>query len=127
MVFVDGQRDTWTYYPAGDVTVVPSLTEPFGLVAIEAMACGKPVIASRVGGLQEIVVDRVTGLLVPPGDPIALAGAIRELLGHPAEAARMGEEGRRRYEALFSQERMTERWEAHYERLLASAARPRSR
>ncbi|KOP24426.1 glycoside hydrolase [Hapalosiphon sp. MRB220] len=71
------------YYAAGDVCVVPSYYEPFGLVAIEAMAARTPVIASEVGGLQHTVVHGETGLLVPPRNPNALAIAIRNLLADP--------------------------------------------
>lgn len=68
------------YYNAADVCVVPSYYEPFGLVAIEAMACGTPVVASAVGGLRFTVIPEETGLLVPPADPNALAAAIAQLL-----------------------------------------------
>nr|MBC7245173.1 glycosyltransferase [Chloroflexota bacterium] len=68
------------YYSAAEVCVVPSHYESFGLVALEAMACGTPVIASRVGGLQHTVEDGVTGFLVPAGDPDALAVKLRMIL-----------------------------------------------
>jgi D-inositol-3-phosphate glycosyltransferase len=68
------------YYSAADVCVVPSYYESFGLVALEAMACGTPVIASRVGGLQHTIEDGVNGFLVPSGDHQALAEKLRKLL-----------------------------------------------
>ena len=68
------------YYQTSTVCVVPSLYEPGGTVAFEAMACGCPVIASRVGGLEEVIKDRQTGLLTPPGDATALAEGLMELL-----------------------------------------------
>ncbi len=74
--------------------VVPSVwPEPFGIVLIEAMVCGKPVIASRIGGIPEVVVDGETGLLVPPGDSAALREAMFHLLAHPDLRARMGKAG----------------------------------
>ncbi|OGN82657.1 MAG: hypothetical protein A2082_01560, partial [Chloroflexi bacterium GWC2_70_10] len=68
------------WYSAADLCAVPSLTESFGLVALEAMACGTPVVATRVGGLQTVVEDGESGLLVPPGDHAALAEAIEQVL-----------------------------------------------
>ena len=68
------------YYQKSTVCVVPSLYEPGGTVAFEAMACGCPVLASGVGGLEEVIQDRQTGLLVPPGDGAALADGLMELL-----------------------------------------------
>jgi D-inositol-3-phosphate glycosyltransferase len=68
------------YYVAADLCLMPSLYESFGMVALEAMACGVPVVGSRVGGLAVTVQDEVTGLLVPEGDAQALSGAIAHLL-----------------------------------------------
>jgi len=81
------------WYVAADVTVLPSYYESFGMVALEAMACGSPVVASRVGGLQSTVRDRVTGLLVPDHDPVALADALDRLLGDEDLRWRLGREG----------------------------------
>ena len=61
------------FWNSVDIAVVPSLSESFGLVALEALACGVPVIATAVGGLKEVVVDGECGLLVPPGDGLGLA------------------------------------------------------
>jgi glycosyltransferase involved in cell wall biosynthesis len=77
-----------------DLFVVPSLSESFGVAAIEASATGLPVIASRVGGLPEVVLDGETGLLIPPGDVDALADAMSRLLGDPVLRAQMGQAGR---------------------------------
>jgi D-inositol-3-phosphate glycosyltransferase len=77
------------------MTVMPSYYESFGMVALEAMACGKPVIASRVGGLTTTVQDGVTGYLVPEGNPQALADSIATLLDNPALRARLGREAMR--------------------------------
>ncbi len=83
------------WYVAADVTVLPSYYESFGMVALEAMACGSPVVASRVGGLQSTVRDGVTGLLVPEGDPCALAETVARVLGDGALRWRLGREGQR--------------------------------
>jgi D-inositol-3-phosphate glycosyltransferase len=81
------------YYAAADVTVLPSYYESFGMVALEAMACGSPVIASRVGGLVTTVRDGVTGFLVPDGDVEALAERIETLVADPELRWRLGREG----------------------------------
>jgi D-inositol-3-phosphate glycosyltransferase len=81
------------YYAAADVTVLPSYYESFGMVALEAMACGSPVIASRVGGLVTTVRDGVTGFLVPDGDVDALAERISALIADPDLRWRVGREG----------------------------------
>ncbi|HLN65169.1 MAG TPA: glycosyltransferase family 4 protein [Symbiobacteriaceae bacterium] len=98
--------------------VLASRSEGLGLVVVEAMAAGRPVVATRVGGVPEVVVDGETGLLVPPEDPGALAAAIRRLLRDPALAQRMGQAGRRRAGELFSDRRMAEQTAAMYEELI---------
>jgi glycosyltransferase involved in cell wall biosynthesis len=96
-------------FEAAEVVVVPSFGEGFGMVALEAMERGRPVIASAVGGLPEIVDDGRTGVLVPPGDVDALAAAIRDLTASPARTAAMGAAGRARAIEQFSQDRCTDR------------------
>jgi len=96
-------------YSHAAVFVCPSIYEPFGLINLEAMACGTPVVASRVGGIPEVVVDGETGRLVEPGDVAALGQALREALADPELARRMGEAGRRRVEAQFSWDRIADR------------------
>jgi D-inositol-3-phosphate glycosyltransferase len=81
------------YYAAADVTVLPSYYESFGMVALEAMACGSPVIASRVGGLVTTVRDGVTGFLIPEADVDALAERIGVLVADPDLRWRVGREG----------------------------------
>jgi len=76
--------------------------ESFGIAAVEAMAMGLPVVASRVGGLAEIVEDGRTGFLVKPGDVVELAGAVRRLMDSPDMRAQMGQAGRRRAVEHFS-------------------------
>ncbi|MGH7398101.1 MAG: glycosyltransferase [Candidatus Rokuibacteriota bacterium] len=88
------QRRLRLFYAAADATVMPSYYESFGMVALEAMACGSPVVGSRVGGLTTTIQDGVTGRLVPEGDPAALAAAITPLLGS-AEGRRLGQQASR--------------------------------
>lgn len=87
---------------AADVAVVPSLYEPFGLIALEAQAAGTAVVASDVGGLADLVVDGCTGLLVPPGQPRALAAALDQLLADPALRASLARRARRRVRREFT-------------------------
>ena len=90
----------WRHSLAG---IVPSIwPDPCPTVAMEAMAVGKPVIASRIGGLPEIVTDGETGILVEPGDSDALRTAIETLVNDPALAARMGAAGRERVSAFHA-------------------------
>ena len=98
-----------------DVVALPSRTEGLPLVVLEALAQGRPVVATPVGGTPEVVTDGVTGLLVPPGDPHALAAALRRLLDDPELARRLGEAGRERVAQDFSERRMAERVLAIYE------------
>lgn len=107
-----------TYYAAADVCVVPSHYEPFGLVAIEAMACGIPVIASDVGGLQFTVVPEETGLLAPPKDDVAFASALDRILTNPMWAQQLGQAARQRVETTFSWEGVANQLSHLYEQLL---------
>lgn len=90
---------------ACDVVVLPSDMETFGLTLIEAGALGKPVVASRVGGIPEVVVDSQTGLLVPPRDPEALAAALDRLIESPDLRRSLGRAGQRRALSRFPQRR----------------------
>jgi glycosyltransferase involved in cell wall biosynthesis len=100
------------------IVVVPSLGEGFGMVALEAMERARPVIASAVGGLVDIVEHGETGVLVPPGEAEPLAMAIVDLARDPARAERMGAAGRERALALFGESRSIERTEELYRRVL---------
>lgn len=106
---------------AGDIYVQPSRREPFGLAAAEASACGLPVVASAVGGLHQIVRDEITGLLVPPEQPAALAAALARLLDDPALARRLGAAGRAYVRRTFDIEAVVERLDAIYAELGAPA------
>jgi phosphatidyl-myo-inositol dimannoside synthase len=116
-----------TSYAGAAVFVLPAVvdargdTEGLGVVLLEAMNHGTPVIASRIGGIPDIVEDGVSGLLVPPGDATALAAALRQLLADPALARRLGEAGRMRAREWFSWEAIVERWKRVYS---GAAARP---
>lgn len=108
-------------YAESAIVVVPSLGEGFGMVALEAMERGRPVIASDVGGLPEIVADAETGLVVPSGDVQALAWAIAELGTNLPRAAALGAAGRVRALAEFRQERCTDRHDDLYRAALVRA------
>jgi glycosyltransferase involved in cell wall biosynthesis len=97
---------------------MPSLGEGFGMVALEAMERARPVVATGVGGLLDIVRHGETGILVPPGEAEPLARAIVELATDPARAARLGEAGRRRALEWFGEERCLDRLELLYRSFL---------
>jgi D-inositol-3-phosphate glycosyltransferase len=96
------QEELCAYYCASDVFVTAPRYEPFGLTALEAMACGTPVVGTRVGGLKFSVQHGHTGLLVPPQDPTALADVVARLLKTPEERAILGRQGQQRARAAFS-------------------------
>jgi len=105
--------------PAFDVAVVPSVDrEGFGLAALESMDAGCPVVASRLGGLPEIIQDGRTGLLVPPGDPGGLADAIAAILDWPDRGRRLGMAARQTVEASYRATRMARRILTIYEEAL---------
>ena len=107
-------RDLAYYYAAANVCVVPSHYEPFGLVAIEAMASGTPVIASEVGGLKFTVVNEFTGLLVPSQDERAFARAIERVLSYPAWSRQLEKEARKRVASMFSWDGVAEQLAEQY-------------
>ncbi|WP_309052283.1 glycosyltransferase [Streptomyces sp.] len=105
-----------------DVVLCPADYEPFGIVPLEAMACGRPVVASAVGGQLDSVADGVTGRLVPAGDAPLLAAAVRLLLADPALRGRYGRAGRRRVLERFSWARVAAATERSYRAVAAAQA-----
>ena len=106
VVFVGHHDDPRIFLEAADVYVTSSEREGFGLALVEAMAYELPCVATDIGGHDEVLADRATGVLVPPGSPEALAHGIQRVLDHPAEARAMGIAARRAVEARFDIERM---------------------
>jgi starch synthase len=99
--------------------VCPSVYEPLGIVNLEAMACSTAVVASRVGGIPEVVAEGATGLLVPPDDPAALADAMNALLRNPGRAEALGRAGRLRAVDEFSWDAVAAQTAALYAELRA--------
>jgi D-inositol-3-phosphate glycosyltransferase len=114
------RRELAAFYRAADVFVSTPWYEPFGITPLEAMACGTPVIGSDVGGIKFSVRDGETGFLVPPKDPVALAGAIGRLARDPALRARLSRNAVRHVNTRFTWERVARGVEAVYERAIAA-------
>jgi glycosyltransferase involved in cell wall biosynthesis len=112
-------EDLVRLYCRSQIVACPSLYEGFGLPAVEAMACGVPVVATSAGALSEIIEDGVTGILVPPGDANALKDALRRLLSDPELCRRMGEAGRQRVVEHFTWRKTALRTAEVYEEVLA--------
>ena len=96
LVFAGHREDVPSLIAGMDIFALPSLNEGMGRVLVMAMALGKPIVASKVGGVPELLGEGEAGVLVPPGDSRALAHAICALLDDPARAKALGEAGRRR-------------------------------
>ena len=109
--------DVLSLHKAFDIFVMSSVTEGLGTSLLDAMAAGKPVVATTAGGIPEVVVDGETGFLVPPRDHDAMAGAIVKLLKDEALRHRMGEAGRARVRTIFSAERMVQETLRVYQRV----------
>jgi glycosyltransferase involved in cell wall biosynthesis len=123
LVFTGTSDDIPKMMHGFDIVVVPSVwQEIFGRVNIEAMCCGKPVIATTQGGIPEIVLHEKTGLLVPPEDATALSEAILRLLNNPEERKAFGEEGRKRVAENFTAEIHASMIERCYAELLGRSA-----
>jgi glycosyltransferase involved in cell wall biosynthesis len=123
--FLGHRDDRWSLYEAADVIVLPSIShEDMPIVILDAMAAGRPVVASSVAGIPEQVVDGVTGRLVPPGDSAALAEALAHVLGDELDRAAMGKAARARYEATYTPQRFIDAYRRLYSSLL-ERRRPR--
>ena len=119
--FVGPQDDVAPWFAAADVIAMPSHSESFGLVAIEAMAAGRPLVACGVEGLAEVIEDGRTGILVPPRDPRALSVAIAGLLKDPARATAIAAGGRERWRDGFTIDAMVDGWLTAYRRCMERA------
>lgn len=117
--FLGSQDAVEKLLPCADVFVLPSEFESFGLAALEAMACGVPVVASRAGGLAEVVDEHVTGELFEVGQVEELAAKMLKILGDDVAAKAMGQAARLRAETEFSLEKICPLYEAFYERVLS--------
>jgi glycosyltransferase involved in cell wall biosynthesis len=118
-----GDTNLHLYYAAADVCVVPSHYEPFGLVTIEAMASGTPVVGSDVGGIQFTVVPEETGLLCPPKDEAAFSAAIDRILANPEWCNQLGRNARARVEKMFSWDGVASQLSELYTQFLAEPAK----
>lgn len=119
VIFLGFKDDVYNILPVFDVFTLSSLTEGVSLTLLEAMAMKRPVVATNVGGNPEVVIDRVTGFLVPSKDSEKMADAIIKILQNSELAQKMGAAGRRRVEEKFSLERMVKEYEALYLECLA--------
>jgi glycosyltransferase involved in cell wall biosynthesis len=108
----------WELLPQADAFLLPSDYESFGLAALEAMACGVPVVCSNTGGLPEVVEHEKSGFLHAPGDVAGMAANLRRLLTDEPLRKQLGAAARERAETQFRQEKLLPVWEAYYERVL---------
>ncbi|MCC6139908.1 MAG: glycosyltransferase family 4 protein [Nitrospira sp.] len=118
--FVGSRDDVMDFYAAADLVVLPSHSEGFPFVILEALAMGKPVIATRVNGVPEVIEHLETGFLVKPRDAAGLAGAIRFLLDNPERARQLGRAGRTAVHERFTVDRMVEKTVAVFDAALSS-------
>ncbi len=121
--FLGSVADVRGVYAALDLLVQGSHYEAFGLVLLEAMACGCPVIATRVGGVPEVVEDGVTGTLTPAGDPGKLAAAMLQALAHPGHTRSMAAAARTRVESRFTLSHTVDLLESVYQDVVAESGR----
>jgi D-inositol-3-phosphate glycosyltransferase len=105
------------YYSAAEIVIMPSHYESFGMVALEAMACGTPVVASQVGGLAFLVQDGITGYVVPGGDAETLAKTLEKLMKDPELRGRLGQQAAE-YAKFYSWDKIATRIKSVYEEML---------
>jgi glycosyltransferase involved in cell wall biosynthesis len=123
VVFTGTRKDMPELYASLDMLVLPSFNECMPMCLLEAMASGKPVIASRVGAVEQVIVPESTGLLIGPGDGVALEESIGRLLRDPALAARLGHAGRERVTGRFSSEVVAESYLGLYRQAVKTSWR----
>jgi glycosyltransferase involved in cell wall biosynthesis len=116
------RHDIANVLAAGDVFVLPSLSEGLPVALLEAMFAARPIVASAVGDVPVALAHGAAGLLVPPGDPVALAEAMHRLLAQPLEARRLGSSAQVRATSEYGLDRMVQRYAELYGRLLANGA-----
>jgi glycosyltransferase involved in cell wall biosynthesis len=122
--FIGFREDPRPYLNAADLLLQPSLSEGLPWAILEAMSLGKPVIASKVGGIPEVIEHGVNGYLIPPADNNALAQAVIELLSHPQLGMELGRRGRETVKERFTLKRMVKEFETFYYELVAEAVVP---
>ena len=122
VLFLGYQEDVGRWYAACDAVVLTSANEGTPVTLIEALAAGRPVVATNVGGVSDVVEDGVTGLLVKPGDTHALAERLALLAGDPERRREMGEQGRRRVLERYAVSRLVDDVERLYRELLANVS-----
>jgi len=121
VVFLGNQESVEEILPCGDLFLLPSAYESFGLAALEAMSCGLPVIATEIGGLGEVITPGVDGWLCKVGDTECMADRAADILGNPAKQAKMGAAAREKAVQNFSAEIMVKQYEKVYAKALESS------
>jgi glycosyltransferase involved in cell wall biosynthesis len=119
-----GKAELERLYRAADLFVLPTRAEPFGIAFAEAMAFSLPCVGTSTGGVPEVIADGETGCLVPPGDHVALAEVVVDLLSDPARLSAMGRSARARAEREFTWDRVAERMLPHLQRAAEGGGRP---
>lgn len=121
VIFCGFQKDVAEFYHLIDIVVLPSITEGLPMVLLEALTYSKPIVATRVGGIPEVITDGKTGILVEPQNPSRLAEGIIRILKNPEEAHRMASEGRKLVEERFNSRDLGKKIEKIYQEVLGFA------